>query len=121
MTKDEIIEYLWQIIDDIDTTSDMAREDNEVYRKRVERLQNKRWNTGITIDKDGQKLILPLENEWISVEDRLPEEKDFVLGYDAVGKQVRYMRYLDVAMWQMGHFAISEVTHWMRLPKPPKE
>ncbi len=44
------IEYLWQIIDDIDTMSDIAKNDDIGYRKKVEQLQNKRWKTGITSD-----------------------------------------------------------------------
>jgi basic membrane lipoprotein Med (substrate-binding protein (PBP1-ABC) superfamily) len=50
----QIIEYLWQIIDDIDTLSDIAKENDVVYRNMVEKLQKKRWNTGITTD--GYKL-----------------------------------------------------------------
>jgi hypothetical protein len=52
----EIIEYLWQIIDDIDTASDMAKSNNVVFRNIVEKLQKKRCNTGITTD--GYKLDL---------------------------------------------------------------
>ena len=50
----EIIKYLWQIIDDIDTASDIAKSDDALYRGMVEKLQKKRWNTGITTD--GQTL-----------------------------------------------------------------
>ena len=52
----EIIEYLWQIIDDIDTASDIAKSNDAVYRNMVEKLQKKRWNTNITTD--GYKLDL---------------------------------------------------------------
>jgi len=45
-----VIEFLWKIIDDIDTASDMAKGDDEWYRKRVEHLQSKRWHSGITTD-----------------------------------------------------------------------
>ena len=50
MNKEETIEYLWKIIDDIDTTSDMVKKDDEAYRRIVEKLQKKRWKTGITSD-----------------------------------------------------------------------
>ena len=56
------IEYLWQIIDDIDTVSDIAKENDVVYRNMVEKLQKKRWNTGITTDGyklDFTKMKLP--------------------------------------------------------------
>jgi len=58
----QIIEYLWQIIDDIDTVSDIAKENDVVYRNMVEKLQKKRWNTGITTDGyklDFTKMKLP--------------------------------------------------------------
>ena len=50
----EALETLWDILDDIDTASDMAKENDAWYRKRVEVLQKKRWDT--TITTDGYKL-----------------------------------------------------------------
>jgi cytochrome c-type biogenesis protein CcmH/NrfG len=50
----EALETLWGILDDIDTASDMAKENDAWYRKRVEALQKKRWDTMITTD--GHKL-----------------------------------------------------------------
>ena len=50
----EGLETLWDILDDIDTASDMAKENDAWYRKRVEALQKKRWDTMITTD--GYKL-----------------------------------------------------------------
>ena len=50
----EALETLWDILDDIDTASDMAKENDAWYRKRVEALQKKRWDTMITTD--GHKL-----------------------------------------------------------------
>ena len=53
----EIIENLWNIIDDIDTYGDMAKADNKLYRSLVERRQKDRWKTGITTD--GYTLTIP--------------------------------------------------------------
>ena len=50
----EALETPWDILDDIDTASDMAKENDAWYRKRVEALQKKRWDTMITTD--GYKL-----------------------------------------------------------------
>ena len=50
----EALETLWDILDDIDTASDVAKENDAWYRKRVEALQKKRWDT--TITTDGYKL-----------------------------------------------------------------
>ena len=49
-TKDQIIIALWRLLDDIDTASDMAKENNEMYRALVEMTHRKRFNTGITTD-----------------------------------------------------------------------
>lgn len=55
-TKDEIIIALWSLLDDIDTASDLAKDNNEMYRGLVEMTHKKRWNTGIT--SDGYNLYL---------------------------------------------------------------
>lgn len=44
------IQYLWKLLDDIDTVSDMVKSDNELYRKFVEKYQSYRWETGIITD-----------------------------------------------------------------------
>ena len=46
----QIIETLWQIIDDIDTASDIFKSDDYAYRKYVEKKQAQRWQTGIETD-----------------------------------------------------------------------
>lgn len=54
-------------------------------------------------------------NEWVSVEDRLPEPTycvlvyttDFTIEVDAIGSDGEWISY--------------EVTHWMPLPAPPEE
>jgi len=53
-TEIGIIEFLWQLLDDIDTVSDMVKSDDAAYRKMVEKIQKRRWETGI--DCDGYKL-----------------------------------------------------------------
>ena len=86
MSKDEliekqkdIIEDLWQIIDDIDTAGDIAKGDDSYYRKMVERLQKKRFDTGI--NSDGYKLIMPWEvnNEVMEAYTNLPNEHCTIL------------------------------------------
>ena len=74
----EALETLWDILDDIDTASDMAKENDAWYRKRVEALQKKRWDTMITTDgyklKGGpvealrQALAQP-KKEWVGLTD----------------------------------------------------
>ena len=50
----EIITFLFDIIDDIDTYDDIAKEDDKLYRNLVRKAQARRWETGITCD--GYKL-----------------------------------------------------------------
>ena len=68
MTEPEIIAFLWGIIDDIDTQSDVCKGDLKAYEKRVERLHALRWQTGITTD--GYSLVMPDGT-------MLPERKSF--------------------------------------------
>lgn len=57
--------------------------------------------------------------EWISVEERLPEQYGLFLIADDKGN-------MEVASWtkQFGWFSggnrVKRVTHWMPLPEPPK-
>jgi hypothetical protein len=81
----EALETLWNILDDIDTASDMAKENDAWYRKRVEALQKKRWDTMITTDgyklKGGpvealrQALAQPVDNVYMSEERVYKTEK----------------------------------------------
>jgi hypothetical protein len=70
--------------------------------------------------------------EWISVRDKLPEEKTAVLGFG-----VRSITYLKNDPFPATHIVYSrgedegwftfwngeyvDITHWMPLPEPPKE
>jgi hypothetical protein len=51
-------EKLWQIIDDIDTYSDMAKSDDKLFRGLVERKQKERFEI---LTSDGYDLFLPGE------------------------------------------------------------
>lgn len=56
--------------------------------------------------------------EWISVEDRLPDENTHVFAYlsDRGFQEVPYL----VTKFDRYGFNISNVTHWQPLPEPPK-
>ena len=59
-------------------------------------------------------------NEWVSVEDRLPEEKQRVIvRCEHVGTSVGWILWGNW-MTDIGPGA-GKVTHWMPLPKSPKE
>jgi hypothetical protein len=43
-----VADFLWMLLDEIDTASDIAKGDNELYRGIVERLQRRRFEVGST-------------------------------------------------------------------------
>lgn len=62
--------------------------------------------------------------EWISVDDRLPEHGDVVLCFMKFGEQ-RILQWDNVSSWWLGYghgddWQKADVTNWMPLPKPPK-
>lgn len=65
-------------------------------------------------------------NEWISVEDRLPENMDTVLALCKDGGMFvgRYMSWGQWEIWtamKSTRIVRRTVTHWMPLPAPPTE
>ena len=59
-------------------------------------------------------------NEWVSVEDRLPEEKQRVIvRCERVGTSVGWILWGNW-MTDIGPGA-GKVTHWMPIPEPPKK
>ena len=61
MSKDKIVEFLWGLLDDIDTADDMFKENSEGYRKYAQNKQKQRWATGITTD--GYTVTMPRHRE----------------------------------------------------------
>ena len=62
-----------------------------------------------------------VNNEWISVEDRLPEEDVRVLVYldsDRSYTKIDTDRLMTGGLWVRW---FKDVTHWMPLPEPPTE
>lgn len=62
--------------------------------------------------------------EWISVEDRLPEEDGYYLCCikSSLFPDRVYIDILecDKSSFEEGHIYTDTVTHWMPLPEPPK-
>lgn len=72
----EAINSLWNIIDDIDTASDLAKFDDRLYRNQVESLQARRWR--LDISTDGQLLIGKVINKIREAMAEQPEPKPVV-------------------------------------------
>ena len=64
---------------------------------------------------------LPPPNEWVSVEERLPDDKERVIAYRPKEADVSAYKYCVMWGWSvkisMKHRGIS---HWMPLPEPPE-
>ena len=58
--------------------------------------------------------------EWISVEDELPEDQEEVLVSTRSKNGIRNIDKGYMAIDRFIHRGCAEVTHWMPLPKPPK-
>jgi hypothetical protein len=59
MTDREAAIFLFGLLDDIDTVSDIAKSNDKAYRRMVEKIQNRRWECGMTTD--GYKVYMPGE------------------------------------------------------------
>ena len=99
----------------------------DVREKLVELIESTRYWGSNTSEEIADKL---LENgvtvqEWISVEDKLPEAGGYVV---CIAKRNPFSRFMPmVARIEKNGWVnpiteqyISEVTHWMPMPNPPK-
>jgi len=60
-------------------------------------------------------------SEWISVDDRLPEEGAWYLCYHS-DFDIEVLTFdPDDKIWENDYYSHIEVTHWMPLPAPPEE
>ena len=59
-------------------------------------------------------------SEWISVEDRLPNEEGACLIVHSNGSDCGYY-FADTKLFDADTYDFPEVTHWMPLPESPKE
>ena len=59
------------------------------------------------------------EDEWISVEDSIPDYMDCVIIYTKQGI-VTESQHCGDGLFVTGPYTFNNVTHWMPLPQPPK-
>ena len=100
------------------------------HEEATERIKCILKNNSFTrADKNALKLAIEaLEKqatqEWISVNDRLPEDESDVLAYSRNGEEGRiYPANYAKGVWFDCIFASSandNTTHWMPIPEPPK-
>ena len=100
----------------------------DVREKLVELIESARYWGSNTSEEIAENLICHgvTVQEWISVNDRLPEAGGYVV---CIAKRNPFSRFMPmVARIEKNGWAnpiteqyISEVTHWLPLPEPPKE
>ena len=89
-----------------------SSENGECYEEYKKDKLGKVEKTGVTVQ------------EWISVDDRLPENADTVLCFMKFGGQ-RILQWDEASSWWLGYgsgddWKKADVTHWQYLPNPPK-
>ena len=98
----------------------------DVREKLVELLDKFVYDDWYGNDYIAEKLIAHgvTVQEWISVEDRLPEDDSDVLAYSRNGEEGRiYPANYAKGVWFDCIFttpATDTTTHWMPMPQPPK-
>ena len=91
----------------------------DVREKLVELIESARYWGSNTSEEIADHLISNgvTVQEWISVDDRLPDKSMRCLVYTKRGGCCGY----DITYYNQGFYSeYSEVTHWMPLPEPPK-
>lgn len=116
------------IADDLISDGVTVQENVEISDELLKQLKN----APITICKEEPSI--ELMQEWISVEDRLPDNKeyDWVLaqvvennGFMHIPTVMEYRQskndwFEETYGWISEHNGLFSVTHWMPLPEPPK-
>ena len=107
----------------------------DVREKLVELIGSTEYGNGSLVGKNFQKGFIEkiasnliangaTVQEWISVKDRLPEHRDVVLCFMKFGEH-RILQWDNVSSWWLGYgqgddWQKSDVTHWSKMPQPPK-
>lgn len=98
----------------------------DVREKLVELIESARYWCSNTSEEIADYLIANgvTVQEWISVDDRLPEDDSDVLAYSRIGEESRiYPACYSNGVWFDCVFnatATDTTTHWMKMPQPPK-
>ena len=81
------------------------------------------------VDSDGKITPLPIQPQWISVNEKLPDDASDVLAYYDCGddSRVMFVNYYKRCWYDSVFNDLIDdldqgcITHWMPLPEPPKE
>ena len=99
--------------------SDMAEDALELLKEQPEQK--------FFVASDGKITPLPIQQEWISVKDKLPDDASDVLAYYDCGDSghVIFVNYYKNCWYDVFNDLIDDleqgyITHWMPLPEPPE-
>ena len=62
-----------------------------------------------------------MSKQWIIVEDELPDAGYWYLCWSRNQAEILFLDTAEPIMWLQDGDYLENVTHWMPLPKPPKE
>ncbi|HED4469397.1 DUF551 domain-containing protein [Pasteurella multocida] len=90
----------------------------ECKEKQLSEEEKEEYGSDLALEKP-ELVEFPQDNGWISVKDRLPEEREDILIYTNKGEIKLAYRYDSFFMSLLSHH-ISTITYWRPLPQPPK-
>lgn len=89
----------------------------EEIQSSCETLMERVWFDGVLAIIESQ----PKVNEWIPVEERLPEQSlNSVIGWDAYRERCCFVQYY-MNEWILGNHETVKIVAWMPLPEPYKK
>ena len=101
---------------------------NYIRFTQEERAVNGEWWQASQCSHSVPNLRKALGSDWISVDERLPEDGEWVLVWNGKNRMIDYFDYgqsdnfsFGLLVHQLGGDEPNDVTHWMPLPPPPEE
>ena len=88
------------------------------FQKLIEKAQTACENSDMDVDECFVE-VNKTSPRWISIKDREPERLQRALVYSPVGNRIASGVYTEVGF--ITQAVMGEITHWMKIPEPPKE
>lgn len=117
-------EKVKKVVDGLEHCAERSKCNNECPYSDIIQDQNEGMDSCITqLSKDALSVIRGLQAaipRWISVEERLPDDYEKVLIFDK--KWGILPGWHSKSYWETSEVKnVTEITHWMPKPTPPKE
>ena len=94
--------------------------DEEIVNLAIESVERDKKVAKLEAEVIAMRDAMP---RWISVDERLPKDKGYMLVFDGDTEYYNLAMFADDIGWtEIGtHIRLKEVDYWMPLPEPPKE